>query len=558
MPLQAAPRWHLPSVASTRLLAIALVVTTSAWSPGATAAPAKPATPASSQASKANLARMVSELESIGMSTASATELATRVLAGDPHAQATAKLIVESAARLQWVGASASDMQRVAAEIDRRKLTDGSEGGAADALVGLVEVENLVGPERAAQLPAHAANQAGRVSRALIKAQGRLQQAGEADSAIGEQLIDRIVREGVIGQQAERLIARTVDPIIEAHKAEQLGSGRSEASQAAGRAQTGPIGAGAQAPVNLGGSVASGSLRHGSDGIAPNGGHHGAGGATSGGPIGASTSSRAGAPVGNDAAGASDRGKGGGGSSQGGGQGSGSDGTQSASGGGGSGSGSGSGSDDNDDDGSDDSQGGDTAAADDQPIEHLGLDGEFTLNGEHHPTESSGTPRAPGMEKERGSGTELSNATGGRLGGSEASRAQRHVGLQAGGGGTVDPDPQSGQPSGVLLTPKEHNDARRGLGTAAGGGLINPNRDKINGTAVTDRDLKDLHLKGNGGAKGPTEGGRTPPTQAPNSPLAGAGPIVPPSGLRNAASVTAAPQVAAPQLKAEVKAGLGQ
>lgn len=122
----------------------------------------------------------------------------------------------------------------------------------------------------------------------------------------------------------------------------------------------------------------------------------------------------------------------------------------------------------------------------------------------------------------------------------------------------MNPDPQFDQGSGVLLTHKEQNDARRALGMASGGGLINPNRDKLGGVVATDRDLKELGLKGNGGAKGPTESsGRSAPTQAPQSPLAGAGPIVPPSGLRNSAAASGISQQA-PALKAEVKAGLGK
>lgn len=481
------------------------------WASQTLAAKDSPPAASSAQSSKNERAKLISELESIGMSTATAERLADRIIAGDQEALATGRLLVNSAGRLQWVGADEPATRRVLEEIARRRLTDGSEGGAADGLVGVVEVESLVGAPLAAQLPAHARQQAGRVSRALIKARGELQRVGEDGSAIGDRLLASIVRQGAIGQQADRLIRDTVQPIVDRAASEQLGSnglGSGTVSRDTGRT---PASDRYPGPGTSSGRPSSGG-GNGGDGKAGSGGQ----------------------PAGS--------GSGGGGDTGGGGGDGGSGGSDSASSG--------------DDSNNDDDNSGDTAA-DDEPIEHLGLDGEFSMNGENYPIDSPGTPRAPGMEKERGSGLELSNTTGGRLGGTDAANARRGVDLKRNGGGTVNPDPQSGKPSGVMLTTKEQNDARRGLGMASGGGLINPNRDKLNGQAVTDRDLKELGLKGNGGAKGPTDGsGRTAPTQAPKSPLAGAGPIVPPSGLENAATVSNIGK--APTLKVEVKAGLGQ
>lgn len=500
-----------------RLLLATAIATLSclsaSWAGQAIAAKDRPPAAGGAKSSKDERTKLISELESIGLSTATAERLADRILAGDQEALANGRLLTASAGRLQWVGADERLSSRVLEEIARRRLTDPTEGGAADGLVGTVEVETLVGSQLATQLPAHAAQQAGRVSRALIKAKGELQLVGEDGSALGDRLLATIVRQGAIGQQADRLIRDTVQPIVDRAAAQQPG--------AAGLGGGGTSSGSGRTPASErypGPGAGSGRPGGGGDGSGAKGGN-GDGGGEPGGP-----------GPGGDTAG-------------GGGGGSGGSGSASSDSGGDSGNGG-----DNGSGGSNDS----TAAAD-EPIEHLGLDGEFEMNGEKHPIESPGTPRAPGMEKERGSGTELSTATSGRLGGTEAANARRGVDLKRNGGGTVNPDPQSGQPSGVMLTTKERNDARRGLGMATGGGLINPNRDKLNGHVVTDRDLKELGLKGSGGAKGPTDSsGRTPPTQAPQSPLAGAGPVVPPSGLKNAATVSNIDSAPA------LKAGLGK
>ena len=514
-----------------RLLGVMALATlgclSAAWTDPASAA--KNDSSANAKSSKDELATLISQFESVGMSRASAEKLAARIVAGDAEALATGRLIAESAGRLQTVGAEEADFGRIAEEIARRRLTDGTNGGAADALVGAAELKAVLDPRIVAQLPANAAGRAGQVARAVVKARGELQLVGEDGSAIGDALLAGIVRQGTGGLQADRLIRDTIQPIVDQHATQ------SAAARAAAKPGSAGIGSPSAGTRESGRTAASD--RHqgpGSSGRPPgDGGSNGTGSHGGGGGGG-----EPGGP-------ADDTGGGGGG---GGGGGSGSSGS--------SGSSSSSSDSDSDDDKGGDGGGAETAA--DEPIEHLGLDGEFEMNGERHPTESAGgTPRAPGMEKERGSGVELSNATGGRLGGTEAANARRGLDLKRNGGGTVNPDPQSDQGSGVLLTSKEQNDARRGLGMASGGGLINPNRDKLGGVVVTDRDLKELGLKGTGGAKGPTDNsGRTPPPQAPQSPLAGAGPIVPPSGLKNAATVSNIGQ--APALKAEVKAGLGQ
>lgn len=169
------------------------------------------------------------------------------------------------------------------------------------------------------------------------------------------------------------------------------------------------------------------------------------------------------------------------------------------------------------------------------------------------------TPRPPGFEKDRGTGTELAEATGGRMGRAEAQQALARLELKASGNGTAGPSNPTDRTraSGVLLTPEEKGNADRALNMATGGGLVNPVNDGNGPTyAVTDRDLKEIQLRGNGGAKGPTDTPATPTTpQDPNSPIAGPGPITGPAP-RGANAATQNLQVApsvqvAPNLSTE-------
>lgn len=155
----------------------------------------------------------------------------------------------------------------------------------------------------------------------------------------------------------------------------------------------------------------------------------------------------------------------------------------------------------------------------------------MVVNGAVEPANS--TPRAPGMEKETGTGLGLSQATGGKLGGQEANNAMRGVDLKAGGGGAAGPGARDATSSGVILTGEEQRNAATALDMARTGGVTDPHALDRGGMAVTDRDLKDLGLKGSGGAKGPTESTGTQPVQPVQSPLAGPGgvPIVAPAHL---------------------------
>lgn len=131
-------------------------------------------------------------------------------------------------------------------------------------------------------------------------------------------------------------------------------------------------------------------------------------------------------------------------------------------------------------------------------------------------------------------GFRLAEVTEGRLGGEQARNEQRRLDLAASGGGAGGPNPEKLKPGSTLLTVEEQNNARRLLGMKRSGGVKDPNPLDEGGGAVTARDLKDLHLKGNGGAKGPTEETGPAAPQDPSSPLSGPVPVVPPSTRANA------------------------
>jgi len=154
------------------------------------------------------------------------------------------------------------------------------------------------------------------------------------------------------------------------------------------------------------------------------------------------------------------------------------------------------------------------------------------------------------MEKETGTGLGLSQATNGRLGGQEAKNATRGVDLRAGGGGAAGPAARDTSFSGVNLSAEERRNATIALEMARTGGVTNPvNGVDRGGMTVTDRDLKDIGLKGNGGAKGPTESTGTQPVQPAESPLAGPGgvPVVAPA--RIPVSVVPAAAVVGPDVQ---------
>jgi hypothetical protein len=183
--------------------------------------------------------------------------------------------------------------------------------------------------------------------------------------------------------------------------------------------------------------------------------------------------------------------------------------------------------DDNDNDGDGDSGDGDdngdsgTSDGDDSQSQNGG-DGAEANDASGDQPAASGTPN-PEAET-GGSGLELHEATGGRLGGDAARRQQDRLDQFSKGGGAAGPEAGENQASTVLLTPEEQANASRLLGVKAGGGISTPSPLEEDGTAITERDLKDLVLRGNGGA-GTPDVVVFPVIQPPQSPLA------PPTGV---------------------------
>lgn len=141
--------------------------------------------------------------------------------------------------------------------------------------------------------------------------------------------------------------------------------------------------------------------------------------------------------------------------------------------------------------------------------------------------EASTTPNP--MDIGGGDSSQLSTSTGGRLGGQEARRQQRGLEL-ARSGGAAGPNATDKGGSYTLLTPEEMANAERALNMRRGGGVTNPNPLGKDGVTVTDRDLKELNLRGNGGAKGPTDKASPSTPQGPRSPVGGQTPGVAPTG----------------------------
>lgn len=99
-----------------------------------------------------------------------------------------------------------------------------------------------------------------------------------------------------------------------------------------------------------------------------------------------------------------------------------------------------------------------------------------------------------------------------------------------------------------MFTPEEKANAARGLNTAAGGDVTNPTLDEST-VMMTDRDLKELHLRGDGGAKGPVDSTAPapPPEEGPGS---GPPPVVGPAprGELSVPTQTVAPVQVAPNV----------
>jgi hypothetical protein len=176
-----------------------------------------------------------------------------------------------------------------------------------------------------------------------------------------------------------------------------------------------------------------------------------------------------------------------------------------------------------DDDGDDDDDDGGSGTSDgDDSQSQNGGDGAEANDASGDQPAASGTPN-PEAET-GGSGLELHEATEGRLGGDTARRQQDRLDQFSKGGGAAGPEAGEDKASGVLLTPEEQANAARLLGVKAGGGITTPSPLEEGGTAITARDLKDLVLRGRGGA-GTPDVVVFPVIQPPQSPLA------PPAGV---------------------------
>lgn len=182
---------------------------------------------------------------------------------------------------------------------------------------------------------------------------------------------------------------------------------------------------------------------------------------------------------------------------------------------------------DSSDDDKDDKDDDDKNAEDPPPAEETASDDANTETTTEESKEASTTPNP--MDIGGGDPTQLASRTGGRVGTQEARRQQRGLDLaRFGGAAGPNPDGKGGVPT--LLTSEEKANAERALSMRKGAGITNPNPMGRGSVVATDRDLKEMHLRGNGGAKGPSDD--TPPTkpQDPRSPLGGKPPGLAPSG----------------------------
>jgi len=130
------------------------------------------------------------------------------------------------------------------------------------------------------------------------------------------------------------------------------------------------------------------------------------------------------------------------------------------------------------------------------------------------------TPLPSDLQRDTGNGLTLQQRSGGRLGNAESRATLRGIEVQSRGGGTMGPtSPESVGASGVAVTAEEGRNQERALNIATGGGVIGP-RDRPS-VAVTDADLKDISLRGTGGAMGPRDPDPAvaPPAQDPASPV---------------------------------------
>lgn len=487
----------------------------------------------------------------------------------EKEADRTRRLAINAAATLQLVGAENEVVERVANEILDRGLTDDSSGGTADTLIGRAVIETITGQPAPAFSP-----RAGEVARALLDAQATLQLVGIDETDEARKLTDRIVREGLRGARAKAAVREVVGPVVKQVEAAQQGGSQptvpaetttSEPRQPAGPAtqdlprtsapapKTGAAGSGTTPMAGPGAPAPAEATQAAPSHSSPNTGNgtssvitgtfhnitnnaDGSGtydvtitypdgsteirhitvnadgsstitrgdGTTESYPPGSTAMPPNGAEgqaavVNQDSDGDGKNDSATIGNSD---------------------------DDDNSDDGDDgdgdDGDGDATGNGDDESQNQGGDDGSTPNESSEDQPAASSTPNPE--REEAGSGFELQEATGGRLGGDAARRQKDRLDQLGQGGGAAGPEAGENEASGVLLTPEERANASRLLGVKAGGGITTPSPLKESSTAITERDLKDLVLRGNGGA-GTPEVTVFPVLQPPQSPL------TPPAGV---------------------------
>jgi len=530
---------------------------------------------ASANAKNLENSNNLESLKSLGITERQALSLVGKLAAGEKEAESTVKLLIDAAATLSLAGAADPKVQKVLSEIVDRRLTDASSGGETDTLVGAVIIETLTGNK-----PNKNIARQGEVARALIHAQGELELAGLAETKEGEALLQQIVSEGLRGDNAKAATRGVIRPFVGAIEREQADSqsDKEPASSSPPRTTEGqpqlaegtePRTTGAEstagtqpatgpentantqptpstpAPETPGTGEIAGPISLGSGNLTstdPNlNGQPAelfedpvtgaifavtADGTTV--PISPGNVTEGGKPVdprvvgeGGETTVSANRGE----------DGSGNQNSQNSNSETANNDQSNDGSNKNDDDNDNDDK---NETADSTAATANNTETETESEAGDTNTADSSTPNPD--EVGATTGMELAQLTGGRLGSQQATQQGRALDLLRSGGGAGGPsdNPESGG-SGILnLSPGEigilsRTMSKRGI-VKTTGGAVDPSPVDKDGIAITDRDIKELTLRGNGGAKGPTEGSSSPPSpQDPKSPVRGPGIVAPPS-----------------------------
>jgi hypothetical protein len=199
---------------------------------------------------KAVTQNLAEQLESTGLSAQEAATLAKNVAGGDPTAVQSAELIGNAISNLQNAGVDAAGIAKVVKEINRRKLTDPTVGGAADDLVGRAVLVELVGEDRVSKLPPNA--NPGDLARSLLNAQAAIQLVGaDPNSPESKALIDGILGGNLGRDRANALIKGFTDKPVGV--AEGLGPDGRPSGAPGGQASGTPAPPSGKTPTSGGG-----------------------------------------------------------------------------------------------------------------------------------------------------------------------------------------------------------------------------------------------------------------------------------------------------------------